>query len=115
VKTCPQVLHRHLEVDLPEPAAADWPRAFSLGLNAIASSPPHPRHIRFCIVVGMLHAISIIHVVALPIWSELNIEGTLTRLEGMVTPKMPFDRERETRQLQIGHMPKECSWQKGDE
>ena len=51
VKTCPQVLHRHFEVDLPGPPAPGVPRAFSLGLNAIASSPPHPRHIRFSIFV----------------------------------------------------------------
>lgn len=66
VKTWPQVLHRHFEVDLPGPAAPSPPRAFSLGLNAIASSPPHPRHIRFSIVVGILHAISILHAVAPP-------------------------------------------------
>ena len=51
VKTCPQVLHRHFEVDLPGLRTPGVTRAFSLGLNAIASSPPHPRHIRFSIVV----------------------------------------------------------------
>jgi hypothetical protein len=62
VKTCPQVLHRHFEVDLPGPPAPGVPRAFSLGLNAIASSPPHPRHIRFSIIVGFLPTITILHV-----------------------------------------------------
>jgi hypothetical protein len=47
VKTCPQVLQRHFEVALPGLLAPGVKRAFSLGLNAIASSPPHPRQSRF--------------------------------------------------------------------
>ncbi|MGC2247611.1 MAG: hypothetical protein WA609_13490 [Terriglobales bacterium] len=43
VNIWPQVLHRHFEVDLPGMPAPALSRAFSLGLNAIASSPPHPR------------------------------------------------------------------------
>jgi hypothetical protein len=71
LKTCPQVLHRHLEVDRPELPAPGVARAFSLGLNAIASSPPHPRHIRFCMIGLILIVTSILHVATLPVWSNM--------------------------------------------
>ena len=48
VKACPQVLHLHFAfglIRLPAPSPL-----FSLGRNAMTSSPPHSRHCRLAIV-----------------------------------------------------------------